>query len=147
MHWASNSSYFSFKQAINSFCQKNALIFVASSPLTRDSLANLNELHQSYSAWISYTATEGEFQVHSFYRRIFDLVELNDFDGQKQLSFSQESQEVWVAFLELCQRHKKSVDLKQVMTGSEKEAALRFPAKLCIGSERKPYQPLWNIFQ
>ena len=120
---------------------------MASSPLTKDSLSNLNELHQSYSAWISYTKIEGEFQVHSFYRRIFDLIELNDFDGKKRRLFEQESKETWLAFLELCQRHKKKVDVQQIMTGSEKEAILKFSDKFCIDWERQPYQPLWNIFQ
>ena len=147
MHRLSNSSYFSFKQAINGFCQKNALVFVASNPLTKDSLTNLNEFHQSYSAWISYTVAEGEFQVHSFYRRIFDLIELNDFDGKKQSLFGQESEEVWLAFLELCQRHKKKVEIGKIMTGKESESVLKFSGKLCVDSERKPYQPLYNNFQ
>ena len=131
-----NYSYFAFKQAIDRNCQPNALVFVASNPLAPNALATLNDLHQSYSAWISYSLEGGAFEVHSFYRRIFDLVEHNDFKATTQQFLGTEREGVIaLSMLELSQQHKKKIPSNKLFSdGKNNHSPIFVKEKSCIVS-------------
>ena len=55
------------------------------------SLPYLNNIHQTYDTWITYSSKKlrDGFEIYSFYRRLFDLIELNDFTNKnRQLFFN-----------------------------------------------------------
>lgn len=47
--------------------------------------AYLNELHQKFNTWITYSEISGAYQIHSFYLRIFELIKLNDFSNSNKV--------------------------------------------------------------
>ena len=50
-----NHSYYSIKKVIKSSCQYNSLIVLVSNPLKHDALLAINEMHQSFSVYSSYS--------------------------------------------------------------------------------------------
>lgn len=51
------------------------------SPLQRSSLHYLNSIHQTYKAWVTYSVDKSALELHSFYYRVYELLELNDFNS------------------------------------------------------------------
>ncbi len=99
--------------------------------MAADSLATLNKIHQTFNTYITYSVSEGNssVEVHTFYRRIFDMVGSNDFSGtnlkyQSDSPRSKFSEDGFVALslLELCQLHKKTVPVSLVYDRNFKEA-------------------------
>lgn len=85
-------TYNTYKKAINKHCQPNAVVLMVNSPLKPTALRNINYVHQTFSAWVSYSRTpDNIFQIHSFYRRVFDLIELNDFSKSNEYYFDKEN--------------------------------------------------------
>ena len=141
-------TYEAYRQAINTHCQKNALVLITSNPLIPTALYNLNSLHQSYSAWISYNVQGEGFQVNSFYRRIFDLVAENDFDRTNSVHYQQKDEGlIALALIELSQRHKRSIMPRDLFQKEENPPALSVKELFCVAENRVPYQPLFSINQ
>ena len=65
-------------------CKLNSLIVFVNSPLKIRGLKKLNYLMQKYRAYVAYYTTSSSTEVLAFYPRIYQLLDLNDFDKTKQ---------------------------------------------------------------
>ena len=100
---------------------------VVDTPLSPNRLQEINRIHQSFYTYLTYSVhrpgniEEYFFKIHSFYRRLFDLVVMNDFEAtnsrvyQKSNTAFEEngSKLVALALFELAQFHKKLVPFPQ----------------------------------
>jgi hypothetical protein len=80
----SENNYFGFRQTIVMKCAKNTLILFLNSLVKPNSLKFLNDLHQKFNIWATYTLSEEVLEVHSFYWRVYELLEKNDFSMKNQ---------------------------------------------------------------
>lgn len=48
-------------------------------PLQAHSLSLLNDIHQYQNVWMTYSLTPTYVQINSFYLRVYELLETNDY--------------------------------------------------------------------
>ena len=95
----SDYHYFTYSRIINilskSKCKKNSILMFINQPLLPSALAYLNEKFQTFNIWATYVDNKDEnvYELIGFYRRIYELLEQNDFENSnhKYLSISKSS--------------------------------------------------------
>lgn len=107
--------YLFYKEIIHRQCEENALVLFLRNPVAKDTLANLNTYHQRFYAWATYTEVRevgvSRIEVYSFYSRIYDLLQNNDFHHRNLMFMSGKGWESSVALgiIELCEYHVKHI--------------------------------------
>lgn len=58
---------------------ENSLVMFLDQPLQKGILKKLNDIHQLQNVWMTYSVTNESVRINSFYLRIYELLELNDY--------------------------------------------------------------------
>ena len=111
---AKNFSFSEVKAAVDLYCQENSLVMVANEPVLPSALSSLNEIYQSSHTYMTYSVEEGSIQVHSFYRRVLELIELNDFGHRKKALYDTECSFMARALVELCRGKAHKVETGEI---------------------------------
>jgi hypothetical protein len=62
------------------FCVHKSFVFFVNNVLKTNALQTLNRHHQLYPVYLTFAETNDFYLVNSFAMRVFDLVDLNDFN-------------------------------------------------------------------
>lgn len=63
------------------FCVHKSFVFFVNNVLKTDALYTLNRYHQLFPVYLTFIETNDFYLVNSFAMRVFDLVDLNDYNG------------------------------------------------------------------
>lgn len=121
---------------------------ITSNQLAEKALENINEVHQAYNTWITFSHDGSDVTIHSFYRRVFDLIERNDFEGSKKKKLTEIDEGMMgYAFLKLCDRFKFSIDEEEIIEEKESPSPIEVSVDFCLKDKMSSYQKLFTMDQ
>ena len=89
----------------------NTLVMFVNQQLKPKALTKINKYMQTYKAYVMYAKTGNNYEIVTFYHRIYQLLSTNDFYQEKEMDLiNNDEQAQSLGMLELCANFSKKID-------------------------------------
>lgn len=146
-------TYHEYRYLAHQLCPEKSYLLFPSTALKNTTLQILNNFHQLYPVFLTYSENNLGYFLNSFAMRLMDLLPLNDFRGTMKSYFGRQNQEklIMLGVVELGARFAKKFKLEMIydetFMAKTKVWVTSIPKTDITSYTRSPYQPLLSLSQ
>jgi hypothetical protein len=78
---SNSTNYYGYKYLMKELCVDKSYVMFVSNVIKNNTLSILNKYHQFFPVYLTFTENSDFYLVNSFAMRLFELIDLNDFNG------------------------------------------------------------------